>query len=228
MKSTVFASALTFVAAQSEMIQTNGGPQFKMEWDSEKSMFKINAEVPQNIYLDLIYNDKKSDGTDFVEFNANTKNGFVLDRHFGNNEEVKFDPYNQYKDTSIIKQNGIYYFQVYREAKAHGLFGKGIDSDIVCGQKNTYMWEVHSDLRSQVTAGGWTLDLNEDGSIKVPVKEEKEEEPVLEAVSSAADVPDNTPEPQAEEPKSSEADSASKLMTGIALCAMASGVSSLF
>ena len=111
MKSTCFASLVSLVAAQSQMIQTNGGPQFKVEWDNSKKMFKLNAEVPDNMTLDVIFNNEKITNTDVVEFNGNANNGLLLDRNvMDNSGNLRVDIYNQYKDVSIIKQNGVFNF----------------------------------------------------------------------------------------------------------------------
>ena len=147
MKSTCFASLVTLVTAQSQMVQTNGGPQFKVEWDEGKKMFKLNAEVPNKMNLDLIFNSVKSSGADVVEFNASNISGLVLDRNVEPNGNLRVDIYNQYQDVSIIKQNGVYNFQAYRPAKADFRFGL-MDSDIECGQKNEYLWEVHNSFRT--------------------------------------------------------------------------------
>ena len=100
-------------------------------------------------------------GADLLEFQA-IGTGYIKDKNYVRDGVQRLDFASSIEDRFVIRQDGFYYFEVYRKPKTLDTFK---DFNIECGIKHTFFWAQRNVETDQIVTGNWDLDLNEDCSV---------------------------------------------------------------
>ena len=162
-------ATLALLAASVNAVDTwENGPEFEIEWDSDKEAMKIEAEVPEGQWLGIAYGQNMNN-VDML-FMGRNGDGEFKDMWATQNGPPNEDQDFSYFDVERKKEGDEYKFKAWRKLDTGD---SANDYVLNCGQVYDFKWvgnDASGTMNKHNKVGMWKLTINEDCTMSGAVK----------------------------------------------------------